>query len=221
MQIRRLISMCLVFVLVLCLCSCSQSKSESNDSSATADSASKVEADVTQAPTIAETLIPVTNSGNKTLVAYFSATGNTRSVAEKIAEATGADTYEILADEPYSEEDLDHNDKDSRTSKEQNDDSARPQIGSEKISLDDYAIIYIGYPIWWGQAPRIMSTFVESYDFTGKTIFPFCTSGSSPIGDSDDTLAQQAGSGNWLDGTRFPSDATDEDIQNYINGSNL
>jgi len=153
-----------------------------------------------------------------TLVVYFSVTGNTKSVAEKIASVTGADIYEIKAALEYTDEDINYNDSDSRTSKEQNDSSARPEIGSEEISLDGYSTIYIGYPIWWGEEPRIMDTFVESYSFDGITVIPFCTSGSSGIGRSGQNLADNAGSGNWLEGKRFGGGASEDEIRSWIEG---
>ena len=159
-----------------------------------------------------------TTSDNKTLVVFFSATGTTKGVAQMIADATGADTYEILAAQPYTEADLNWNDKNSRTTTEQNDKSVRPEIGSEKISLDGYSTIYIGYPIWWGEEPRIMDTFAQSYDFTGKTMIPFCTSGGSGIGSSGKNLAEIAGTGNWVEGDRLSADT---DIAAWIKGLNL
>ena len=158
------------------------------------------------------------SNGNKTLVVYFSATGTTKGVAQMIANAAGADTYEILAAQPYTEADLNWNDKSSRSTTEQNDKSARPEIGSEKLNLDSYSTIYIGYPIWWGEEPRIMDTFVESYDFTGKTMIPFCTSGGSGIGSSGKNLEQNAGAGKWLEGERLSADS---DIAAWIKGLNL
>ncbi len=158
------------------------------------------------------------SNGNKTLVVYFSATGTTKGVAQMIANAAGADTYEILAAQPYTEADLNWNDKSSRSTTEQNDKSARPEIGSEKLNLDSYSTIYIGYPIWWGEEPRIMDTLVESYDFTGKTMIPFCTSGGSGIGSSGKNLEQNAGTGKWLEGERLSADS---DIAAWIKGLNL
>lgn len=158
-----------------------------------------------------------TNSG-KTLVVYFSATGTTKGVAEKIAAATNADTYEILAAQTYTEADLNWNDKNSRTTKEQNDKSVRPEIGSDKVNLDGYSTIFIGYPIWWGEEPRIMDTFVESYDFSGKTMIPFCTSGGSGIGSSGTNLANNAKSGNWLEGERLSNSS---DIEGWVKGLKL
>lgn len=150
------------------------------------------------------------------LVAYFSATGNTESVAESIARVTGGDLYEILPAEPYTEEDLDYGNEQSRTSLEMNDPDARPEIGSDPITLDGYSTIYLGYPIWHGQAPRIMSTFVENNDFDGITVIPFCTSGGSGIGSSADTLAEQAGSGSWLEGERFSAGVSEDELRSWI-----
>jgi len=152
---------------------------------------------------------------NTVLVVCFSATGTTRGVAEKIAAFTGADLEEIVPVQPYTAEDLNYNDRSTRATAEQNTRDARPEIANE-ISLDGYSTVYLGYPIWWGQAPRIMSTFVESHDFTGMTVIPFCTSGSSDIGQSDDALAGQAGSGNWLQGRRFHAAVSDNELQTWI-----
>jgi len=157
-------------------------------------------------------------SNSDTLVVYFSATGNTKGVAEKIASITGADIYEIKAAQEYTDEDLDWNNKDSRTTHEQNDASVRPEIGSDPVSLEGYTTIYIGYPIWWGEEPRIMDTFVENYDFNGITMIPFCTSGSSSIGSSGQNLEDNAGSGNWQEGARFSGGASEEELRSWIEG---
>ena len=153
-----------------------------------------------------------------TLVVYFSATGTTKGVAEKIAGITGADTYEIKAAQEYTDADLNWNDSSSRSTKEQNDSSARPEIGSDAVSLDGYTTIYIGYPIWWGEEPRIMDTFVESHSFDGITMIPFCTSSSSGIGRSGQNLADNAGSGTWLEGKRFGAGASEDEIKSWIEG---
>ena len=157
-------------------------------------------------------------SRKDTLVVYFSATGTTKGVAEKIAAITGADLYEIKAAQEYTTEDLDWNDSDSRTTHEQNDSSARPEIGSDPVSLDGYSTIYIGFPIWWGEEPRIMDTFVESYDFDGITMIPFCTSGGSGIGMSGKNLESNAGSGKWLEGDRLNGSASEEELKAWIDG---
>ena len=152
------------------------------------------------------------------LVVYFSATGTTKGVAEKIAGIIDADTYEIKAAQEYTDADLNWNDSNSRSTREQNDSAARPEIGSDAISLDGYTTIYIGYPIWWGEEPRIMDTFVESYSFDGITTIPFCTSSSSGIGRSGQNLADNAGTGTWLGGKRFGSGASEDEIRSWIDG---
>lgn len=159
-----------------------------------------------------------TNEDSGVLVVYFSATGTTKGVAEKIAGITDADTYEIKAAQEYTDADLNWNDTDSRSTKEQNDSSVRPEIGSEAISIDGYTTIYIGYPIWWGEEPRIMDTFVESYNFDGITLIPFCTSGGSGIGRSGQNLADNAGSGTWLDGKRFDGGVSEDELKSWIDG---
>lgn len=154
------------------------------------------------------------------LVAYFSVTGNTKTVAEKIASVANADIYEIKPAEEYTDADINYGDSNSRTSEEQNDSSVRPEIQSEPLSLEGYDTVYIGYPIWWGEEPRIMDTFVESYDFGDITMIPFCTSGSSGIGSSGKNLSENAGSGNWLEGKRFDVNVSDSEIKDWIDESN-
>lgn len=158
-------------------------------------------------------------TGKEVLVAYFSATGTTKGVAEKIAGITDADLYEIVPANPYSSKDLNYNDSQSRATVEMNDLDVRPEIGSELISLDGYTTLYIGYPIWWGEAPLIMSTFVENYDFEGITVIPFCTSGSSDIGNSYDQLADRSGSGTWISGKRFSGNVSESDLKVWIEES--
>ncbi|MBP3361725.1 MAG: PT domain-containing protein [Clostridia bacterium] len=168
----------------------------------------------TDAPTAEPTEVPSDNQAeeSKILVAYFSNTGNTENIAESIVSAMGADVYEIEAAQPYTDEDLNYNDSSTRATVEQNDPTARPEIGNLLESIDEYDTIYLGYPMWWGQAPKIVYTFLESYDFTGKTIIPFCTSGSSPIGSSDDNLHPAASGANWVDGRRFSVSASSSEI---------
>ncbi len=154
----------------------------------------------------------------ETLVVVFSATGTTKGVAEKIAKVTGADLYEIIPAEPYTDADLNWNDRNSRSTKEQNDKNARPAIGSETIDLTGYTTIFIGFPIWWGEEPRIMDTFAESYDFTGITLIPFCTSGGSGIGRSGPNMEALAKSGTWLDGKRLSGSVSESELQSWIDG---
>ena len=158
-------------------------------------------------------------SNNNILVAYFSATGTTKRVAEKIAELTGGDLYEIVPANPYSSADLNWNDSNSRSTKEMDDPDVRPEIGSDDIDLAPYTTIYLGYPIWWGEAPRIMSTFVEKYNFDGKKVIPFCTSGGSGMGRSGSNLGTLAGSGNFVSGERLNSSADTNSVQRFINNN--
>lgn len=155
-------------------------------------------------------------TGNEVLVVYFSATGTTKGVAETIAELTKADLYEVLPKEEYSAADLNWNDRSSRSTIEQNDWNARPEIASDPLNLEEYTKIFIGYPIWWGEAPRIMDTFVESYDFGEITMIPFCTSSSSGIGRSGKILEENAESGKWLDGKRFGGNASESEILEWV-----
>ena len=154
----------------------------------------------------------------KRITAFFSATGTTKGVAEKIAAVTGGDLYEILPAEPYTEEDLNYNDRSSRSTTEQNDKNVRPEIGSEDILLEDYSTIYLGSPIWWGEEPRILDTFVEKYSFEGITVIPFCTSGGSGIGRSGANMEALAGTGTWLEGKRFSGSVSEADLQDWIDG---
>ncbi len=153
-----------------------------------------------------------------TLVVYFSCTGTTRGVAERLADVTGADLYEIIPAVPYTEEDLNYNDRSTRATTEQDHPDTRPEIGGEDVDLTGYTTVYLGYPIWWGQQPRILCTFVESHDFTGMTVIPFCTSGSSGIGTSGEDLAEKAGTGTWLDGTRHSGDISEEELKAWVDG---
>ena len=152
------------------------------------------------------------------LVVYFSATGTTRGVAEKLAEGLSTDLYEIVPEEPYTDADLNYNDSRSRTSIETDDPSCRPAIAGELPDLAAYDTVLIGYPIWWGDVPRIVSTFVESVDLTDKTLAVFFTSGSSGLGNSMKHLEAQAGAGIWLEGRRFTGSTTVEELVNWAKG---
>ncbi len=156
--------------------------------------------------------------GSKILVAYFSATNNTEGVAQKLADGLGADLYEIVPEQPYTDEDLDYGNSKSRSSVEMNDPSSRPAISSSLENLDQYDVVFIGYPIWWGEAPRILSTFVESYDFSGKTLAAFCTSASSGFGSSDSVLKSATSEAIWLEGHRFSAGVSAEDVLAWANG---
>lgn len=199
-EIKTLFAVLMVFTMVLSLTACA-----GTNSNGTAD---KQEHEAQ-------------NTSEEILVAYFSATGTTKGVAERIAAVTGGDLYEILAADPYTADDLNYNDSSSRSTSEQNDKDARPEIGSEDISLEGYTTVYLGFPIWWGEEPRILDTFVEKYSFEGITVIPFCTSGGSGIGRSGPNMEALAGSGTWLDGERFSGNVSEADLQSWIDGLTL
>ncbi len=157
-------------------------------------------------------------TGSKILVAYFSATNNTEGVAQKLADGLGADLYEITPEQPYTDADLDYGNSGSRSSVEMDDPSARPAISGSVENMAQYDVVFIGYPIWWGEAPRIMSTFIESYDFSGKTLAAFCTSASSGFGNSDSALRSAASGAVWLTGHRFSAGANSDEVMEWANG---
>ena len=161
---------------------------------------------------------PSKGNANSTLVAYFSATGNTEEIAQHLQTILGASLYEIIPAKPYGDDDLDYNASDCRANQEQNDPSVRPAIDGSVENMDSYDVILLGYPIWWGEAPRIISTFLESYDCTGKTIVPFCTSGSSGIGGSAEHLTVLAADATWLEGARFNPGATQDEVAAWVEG---
>ena len=157
----------------------------------------------------------VKSNTKKILVAYFSATGTTK--ATYIAQDLKADIFEIVPEVPYTSNDLNYGNDNSRTSKEMNDNSARPAIKNSVQNFEQYDVIFLGYPIWWGNAPKIMSTFVESYDFKGKTVIPFVTSGSSGIGSSAKTLETLTKGATWEAGQRFGSGTSKNIVADWVN----
>ena len=216
-KLIRLFTILTALVMLFSLAACNSAPSGSEAQQNTTAAETKA-TDATQTETVANTTeaTKTNTNGAKTLVVYFSATGTTKGVAEQIAEAVNADTYEILAAQPYTADDLNWNDSNSRTTKEQNDKAVRPEIGSDAVSLDGYSTVFIGYPIWWGEEPRIMDTFVESYDFSDKTIIPFCTSASSPLGTSASNLHALAPDAVWKDGRRFAAGTSRETIEAWL-----
>ena len=185
-------------IFLLGACSSNQS-SNNNDSSKTSSSGT-------------ETIIA---GESNTLVAYFSVTNHTEALAKFAQEHLECDLFEIVPTQEYTSEDIDYN-SDCRANREQNDETARPQIKNEIEDMSKYDTIVLGYPIWWAQAPKIMYTFIESYDFTNKTILPFCTSGSSPIGSSATNLAKSAPKANWLEGKRFAAGTNKETFNSWL-----
>ena len=163
-----------------------------------------------------------TADGN-VLVVYYSATGNTEGVANTIADITGGDLFELEPVEPYTDEDLNYSDENSRVSREHEDESLRNvELTSTTVdNWDSYDTVFIGYPIWWGEAAWPVDSFVENNDFTGKTVIPFATSASSGMGESGQLLADMAGTGDWQEGQRFSSSADEADVQEWIDGLGL
>lgn len=164
---------------------------------------------------------PAPSGEAKVLIAYFSATNNTEGIANHLDAILDADLYEITPEQPYTSADLNYGDSSTRATVEQNDPNARPAISGSVDHMEQYDVIFLGYPIWWGQAPKIISTFLESYDFAGKTIIPFCTSGSSGIGSSATNLHSLTSDATWLDGQRFSGSASRSTVESWVNGLGL
>ena len=164
-----------------------------------------------------------TSGAGNVLVVYYSATGNTENVANIIAETTGGDLFELEPVEPYTDEDLNYSDENSRVSREHEDESLRDvELASTTVdNWDSYDTVFIGYPIWWGIAAWPVDSFVENNDFTGKTVIPFATSASSGLGESGQLLAEMAGTGDWQEGMRFRSGVDEADVQEWVNGLGL
>ncbi len=163
------------------------------------------------------------STGKKVLVVYYSATGSTERVAKSIADAVNADLYEIVPQNVYTSDDLNWNNNNSRVSREHNDESLRdvPLKTTSVQNWADYDTVFIGYPIWWGIAAWPVDNFVKANDFTGKTVIPFCTSASSGLGQSGKLLADMAKGGDWKEGQRFSSGASDSTVKTWVNGLNL
>lgn len=154
----------------------------------------------------------------KNLVAYFSASGVTKGVAEKLAKAAGAELFEIVPEQPYTGEDLNWNNKQSRSSVEMNDRSCRPGISNTVSDMGQYDCIFLGFPVWWYREPSIIDTFLEAYDFSGKTIVPFCTSGGSGLGETVGNMRSLAKEAGVRDGKRFSSGVSEEELKTWVSG---
>ena len=207
---KKFISMIFTSILVLSLVGCGIAKSSSNS---TANAANKEESN--QAGVI--------ESNGKTIVVYFSASGNTKRVAELTASELGADLFEIEPAEPYTAEDLNWMDRNSRVCKEHDDESLQDieLVTAQIPDWDEYDTVIIGYPLWWREAAWPINNFIKSNDFTGKIVVPFCTSTSSGFGDSGKNLEKMAGSGNWLDGQRFSEHESDESVIEWVQSLDL
>ncbi len=224
---KKLTALLLSVVLVLSLAACgsankpASSTTQPETSAPTEQPATEPSESSSTAPAESE---PETQpETGKTLVVYYSASGNTERVAQEIAAAAGADLFEIVPTEPYTDDDLDWTEDNSRVTREHEDESLRdvPLTTTEVPDWDSYDTVFIGYPIWWGIAAWPVDTFVKNNDFTGKTVIPFATSSSSGMGQSGSLLADMAGTGEWQEGQRFSSGVSSDDVQSWVNGLGL
>ena len=224
---KKLTALLLSVVLVLSLAACgsankpASSTTRPETSAPTEQPATEPSESSSTAPAESE---PETQpETGKTLVVYYSASGNTERVAKDIAEAAGADLFEIVPTELYTSDDLNWTNPDSRVSREHDDESLRdvPLTTTEVSDWDSYDTVFIGYPIWWGIAAWPVDTFVKNNDFNGKTVIPFATSSSSGMGQSGSLLADMAGTGDWQEGQRFSSGVSSDDVQSWVNGLGL
>lgn len=214
---KRLFSCLLAGAMALSLAACGGDSSSTDDQTTEAQAQEET---TSPADTSTDTAAPEDSGGDtaadsgNVLVVYYSATGNTETVANYIAEATGGDIFEITPAEPYTSDDLNWTDENSRVSREYADESLRDvELTTAQVeNWDSYDTVFIGYPIWWGIAAWPVDGFVEANDFTGKTVIPFCTSSSSGLGESGDLLAELAASGDWQEGQRFRSSVSQEDV---------
>ena len=216
---KRLSNLLLACVMLFSLAACGQAApSPEDEAQAPVETSQPTENTPTE-----ETAPADETAGGIVLVAYFSATGNTEAAADYIADALGADTFEITPAEPYTSDDLNWSDEDSRVSREHEDPALQTVELTETTpeNWEDYDTVFIGYPIWWGVAAWPVSSFVEANDFTGKTVIPFCTSSSSQLGESGTLLEQAAGTGEWLEGQRFRSSVSEADVAEWVNGLGL
>lgn len=211
---KRLSSLLLACVMLFSLAACGQAAPSTED-----EAQAPVETSQPTENTPTEETAPADETaGGSVLVAYFSATGNTEAAAGYIADALSADTFEITPAEPYTSDDLNWSDENSRVSREHEDPSLQTVELAKTTpeNWENYDTVFIGYPIWWGIAAWPVSSFVAANDFTGKTVIPFCTSSSSGLGESGTLLAQAAGTGEWLDGQRFSGNVSESDVTQWL-----
>ena len=222
---KRLFGCLLAGTMLLSLAACGSNDSPADDQAA----AQLQEETAPPADTAGNTAAPEASAGENTadsgsvLVVYYSASGHTKTVAGYIAQTTGGDIFEITPAQPYTDDDLNWSDSDSRVTREHEDESLRDVelTTTEVENWDSYDTVFIGYPIWWGIAAWPVDGFVEANDFTGKTVIPFCTSSSSGLGESGELLAELAGTGDWQEGQRFRSSASQEDVNQWVDSLGL
>lgn len=219
---KKLTALLLSVVLVLSLAACGSANKPAS-STTQPETSAPTEQPESSSTAPAESEPETQPETGKALVVYYSASGNTERVSKDIAEAAGADLFEIVPTEVYTSDDLDWTNPDSRVSREHDDESLRdvPLTTTEVPDWDSYDTVFIGYPIWWGIAAWPVDTFVKNNDFTGKTVIPFATSSSSGMGQSGSLLADMAGTGEWQEGQRFSSGVSSDDVQSWVNGLGL
>lgn len=217
---KKLTSILLTLVLVFSFAACSNNSSDNSNTTPSTSQTTNAPADTSKST---DENTQNSNTSSKILVVYYSATGSTKAVAETIANTAGADLFEITPVDPYTSDDLNWTNDNSRVSVEHNDESKRDveltQVTPD--NWDDYDTVFVGYPIWWGIAAWPVNNFVKGNDFSGKTVIPFCTSSSSGLGQSGDLLADMAGTGDWQDGERFSSGASSSNVESWVNGLDL
>ncbi len=222
---KKLTALFLSLAMVLGLTACSSTSSSSSESgtSESHSEGSEVMETPSSLPESTESSTETSTETGKTLVVYFSATGNTEQAAGYIADITGGDLFELEPVDPYTDEELDWTVDGSRVNQEHEDESLRDiaLVADTVDNWDSYDTVFIGYPIWWGIAAWPVDSFIEANDFTGKTVIPFCTSSSSGLGQSGELLAEMAGTGNWQEGHRFSSSVSEADVQEWLDGLNL
>ena len=219
---EKLTALLLSVVLVLSLAACGSANKPAS-STTQPETSAPTEQPESSSTAPAESEPETQPETGKTLVVYYSASGNTERVAKDIAEAAGADLFEIVPTEVYTSEDLNWTNSDSRVSREHDDESLRdvPLTTTEVPDWDSYDTVFIGYPIWWGIAAWPVDTFVKNNNFTDKTVIPFATSSSSGMGQSGTLLSEMAGTGDWQDGQRFSSGASQSDVADWVSGLGL
>ena len=226
---KKLTAIFLCFAMVLSLAACGNTTSSTSESSTPESSVPPASSEASDTSSTAASQEPASQeeteveAGGNTLVVYFSATGNTEQAATYIADITGSDLFELEPADPYTDEDLNYNNEDSRVSQEYADESLRDvELVADTVeNWDSYDTVFIGYPIWWGIAAWPTDGFVEANDFTGKTVIPFCTSSSSGLGESGELLAELAGTGDWQEGMRFRSSVSEGDVQEWLDSLSL
>lgn len=236
---KKLTVFLMSILLIFAFTACSATNQKSSGSAQDADASSQEQ--VFDAPDSSDTSVPDAEISDKNtdgpadssapdgpaekkvLVVYYSATGSTEKVANYIAEAAGADTLKLIPVNDYSSEDLNYNDPDSRVVYEHDHPEEREieLVKSSADNWDEYDTVFVGFPIWWHIAAWPVNGFVKANDFSGKTVIPFCTSASSGLEDSGKLLEEMAGSGNWLEGQRFSSGASEETVRDWVNGLGL